>query len=198
MGGSAWIGIDYGSKMAGTTVIAAGNRASGIAFFQSEKKKDADLFILQWIKEQDTPPTLFLDAPLSLPIVYRKPNQSTDYFYREADRAVKAMSPMFLGGLTARAMKFKRQLTALGCAVYEVYPGHLAREWELKPLGYKQQKRHLPTVLEALQPHLPFPLAHSPENWHQVDALLAFISGYRFSQNTHHTFGAEAEGYIIV
>lgn len=193
-----WAGIDYGSKMAGTTVIAAPNEQRKIQFFQSEKKKDADRFIMEWVGGQEIPPPLFLDAPLSLPIVYRNSDGGSDYFYREADKAVKAMSPMFLGGLTARAMKLSHHLSTLGCTVYEVYPGHLARTWELNAHGYKKQKDYLPAVLEAIQPHLPLPLAQTPENWHQIDALLAFLSGYRFFQNTHQTFGSVTEGCIFV
>lgn len=198
MDAPSWIGIDYGSKMAGTTVIAAVDAARGVFFAQSKKKNDADQFIVDWIEEQATPPTLFLDAPLSLPLVYRAPSHGGDYFYRQADKAVQAMSPMFLGGLTARAMRLRQQLEALGCTVYEVYPGYLARQWALKEHGYKKQKQHLQAVVEALHPHLPFPLAEAPDNWHQVDALLAFLSGYRFFSNQHQTFGAADEGCIIV
>lgn len=198
MKNTLWAGIDYGSKMAGTTVIAMLDPDERIVFRQSEKKKDADQFVLQWVKEQKKPFPLFLDAPLSLPLVYRNAEKGDDYFYRQADRAVQAMSPMFLGGLTARAMRLHRQLDKMGCAVHEVYPGYLARKWQLKDRGYKNQKQHIPAVVEAINTHQPFSFLRAPENWHQVDALLAFLSGYRFFRQEHLQFGSSAEGYIIV
>ena len=39
-------GVDYGSKMAGTTVVACYDGKS-LCFFSSEKKKDADAFLLK-------------------------------------------------------------------------------------------------------------------------------------------------------
>ena len=60
-------GIDYGSKLAGTTVIGLLENQI-VQLFASQKKKDADQFILQQIKERQ-PNTIFIDAPLSLPNV---------------------------------------------------------------------------------------------------------------------------------
>ena len=106
------IGIDYGSKMAGTTVIAY-LKSGKLHFAQSQKKKDADLFVENWVA-QHQPRAIFLDAPLSLPGVYTEPEAYDDYFYRAGDRLLRAMSPMFLGGLTARAMRLSRRLKATG------------------------------------------------------------------------------------
>jgi predicted nuclease with RNAse H fold len=104
------VGIDYGAKLAGTTV-AAWNENGSLHWKCSGKKQDAD----KWLEEkllQLRPDLIFMDAPLSLPGVYS--GQGTDYFYREGDRALGAMSPMFLGGLTARAMQLKANLTEEG------------------------------------------------------------------------------------
>ena len=37
-----------------------------------------------------------------------------------------------------------------------------------------------------------------PENWHQVDAALAWLSGWRHLNNTAEIYGEEKEGLIYV
>ncbi len=70
---SRLIGIDYGSKLAGTTALAYLS-PTGVAIpLQSTAKKDADAFILQHL-ESLPPHQVFIDAPLSLPGKYRFPN----------------------------------------------------------------------------------------------------------------------------
>jgi predicted nuclease with RNAse H fold len=193
-----WAGIDYGSKMAGTTVIAWVGDSGQFHFRQSAKKRDADTFLLDWADQQERPGQLFLDAPLSLPGVYRDPGHHSDYFYRAADKEVQAMSPMFLGGLTARAMRLVRDWRARGWLVHEVYPGHLARSFNLKELGYKKKASDLANVLAALQQKMPGLPEAVPGNWHQFDALLAFCSGWRYQKGQHFTYGDPEEGLIIV
>lgn len=191
-------GIDYGGKMAGTTVIAHLTEQE-IKLWSSVKKKDADAFIMDWAEEKQ-PDVIFIDAPLSLPAVYRHPDAFDDYFYRKADRELKAMSPLFLGGLTARAMRLKRQLESLHVETLEIYPSQLARHYDLKPLGYKKKKENIPLVLEKITPLLaPFNWAVEEVNsWHHLDALLALISGIRYVKKEHLVFGDPDEGIIIV
>jgi uncharacterized protein len=191
-------GIDYGSKLAGTTAIAA-FEPGVLSFKQSNPKQDADRFILEWAAEFK-PERAFLDAPLSLPGIYRYPGQYQDYFYRQGDRALRAMSPMFLGGLTARAMQLKDQLERMDIEVLEVYPAHLAKLMSLDALQYKKSLPQIAVIMPILtaqlpgQPQLP-PL---PSSWHQVDALLALISGIRYLRGAHQAFGHPQEGLIIV
>ncbi|MEL7021272.1 MAG: hypothetical protein AAGK47_06685, partial [Bacteroidota bacterium] len=144
------IGIDYGSKLAGTTVIAHWQAMKTTPLlYQSKKKRDADRFLLDWISEQ-RPTHIFLDAPLSLPGIYSQLPDCTNYFYRAGDIALRAMSPMFLGGLTARAMQLQSRIKPLGAQVIEIYPSHLAHCLGLKALSYKKQLTHLPAVSVAL------------------------------------------------
>lgn len=184
--------------MAGTTVLAYLNEHGEIAFVGSEKKKDADLFLLQQIRDRGFR-QIFIDAPLSLPGVYTQPERYGDYFYREGDKAMKAMSPMFLGGLTARAMRLKASLSEEGIECFEIYPGALARQLELQQWNYKKQLEHLPAVVQQLSKVLAFPLASSAlQSWHQLDALLAFHIGWRYLHQQHQCYGAADEGQIIV
>lgn len=189
------VGIDYGSKMAGTTVIAY-IQNNQICLLQSIKKKDADQFVLDFFKDWHIPAHVFLDAPLSLPGAFF--GKGNDYFYRLADKAVQAMSPMFLGGLTARAIRLQDNLTKGNHLVKEVYPGYLARLLGLKEMGYKGDQTTLPVLSEIIAKLLPYPLEILPQNWHQFDALLALITGIRFANNQHQQFGDDSEGVIIV
>ena len=188
-------GIDYGSKLAGTTAIAF-PLDSTIAVVKSKKKQNADAFIFQWAKE-NTPTCLFIDAPLSLPGVYHSPEQYEDYFYRKADRQLSAMSPMFLGGLTARAMQLKASLTSV--EFREVYPAGLARLIELDLKRYKKDTAYMPEAIQALRPVFEgFELPTELPDWHCYDALLALGTGYRFMHAKHITYGTSEEGQIIL
>lgn len=139
------------------------------------------------------PDQIFIDAPLSLPGVYRELPQHHDYFFRAADRALRAMSPLFLGGLTARAM----QLAATApdpVRFFETYPSAVARRLGLGELGYKKT---LPPVVEALTNHTS--VAFHPDElptWHHVDALLAWLAGERFLRQEHDVYGTPEEGLI--
>ncbi|MEQ8704697.1 MAG: DUF429 domain-containing protein [Phaeodactylibacter sp.] len=192
-----WAGVDYGSKMAGTTVIAWAERQV-LYLAQSQKKKDADRWLRQWVTEHQ-PRQLYLDAPLSLPGVYLAPDQYSDYFYRAADKAVQAMSPMFLGGLTARAMRLSHELEGLHCTTLEAYPGHLSKMIGLDGKRYKKDKGYLEAATSVILGHLPgYQLQEATANWHQVDALLAFCSGYRHQNGQAEVYGSIAEGQIVV
>jgi predicted nuclease with RNAse H fold len=196
--GSAFIGIDYGSKLAGTTVVAYQNEKNIVQFLASEKKKDADVFLINTVTELQ-PKYIFLDAPLSLPGVYTMPNEYNDYFYRKGDRLLKGMSPMFLGGLTARAMKLKQEFIHQNITVFEAYPAIHAQRFELKILNYKKQLQYLPDVIKKLQTLLPFSFDNQQiTSWHHVDALLAFYSGFRFLNGEIESFGEAKEGLIWV
>lgn len=190
-------GIDYGSKLAGTTVIAFLTSEGQVVLFQSDKKKDADSFILKKIIELQ-PDIVGIDAPLSLPGVYTKPQQYSDYFYRKCDKTLKGMSPMFLGGLTARAIQLIKQPIFNTIQTLEIYPAALARLHDLKSLDYKKQMAQIPVVLKYLKPLLPFAINSDDfKNWHQVDALLALWSVSRYVNGVHKAVGEVGEGVIV-
>lgn len=191
-------GIDYGTKTSGNTVICY-HDGQCLLFFDA-LKKDADSFIFEWMHQNPLVSNLFLDAPLSLPAVYFRRAGFVNYHYRQCDLALKAMSPLFLGGLTARAIELTQKLSsALNIKTYEVYPKALAQLW----LGNSYHKKLSVFEMEQLceiliQNHSSLSLAHLPHNQHQFDALLAWLSGYRFMNEQHLTFGETDEGLIIV
>jgi predicted nuclease with RNAse H fold len=188
---SSHVGIDYGSKTAGTTAICI-NLNGYLWIEQSGVKKDADEFIKSKLSTI-APTSVFLDAPLSLPKAYFQAGD--DFMFRKSDREVQAMSPMFLGGLTARAMKLASEMTKKGFAFHEAYPKQVINNYFAHfKKDYKQKfKEH--KFLDKLD--LPLPLRVQAANWHQVDAVLAWYAGYRFIQGTGYSYGEPQEGLIL-
>ncbi len=184
------VGIDYGSKLAGTTVICSLSRDGKLTFRSSRKNEDADQMIINFIQEHSVN-RVFIDAPLSLPAIYRNETVNPDYFYRKCDRALKAMSPLFLGGLTARAMQLKYQVNKNQRVLFrETYPKALKHLLEL----YSIDDPKLNSITEE------FGLGLEPGsvlNLHHLDALMAFLSGYRFLAGQSNSCGEELEGIII-
>lgn len=186
-------GIDYGAKLAGTTVIAFIEKRQ-IVWQQSQTQQDADAFIRNFVKEKK-PQTIGIDAPLSLPKVYKE-DTGEDYFYRASDKMLGAMSPMFLGGLTARAMQLRASLQPI--EMIEVYPSALAKKWQLERFHYKKSLSLIAQAGKAIEEQIGYKLAQKPENWHQFDAILAFASTLRYLRKQAEGFGNEQEGIIWV
>lgn len=183
-------GIDYGSKLAGTTCICF-REGDRLKILQSKKGEDADEFILAWA-QRHRPTHLFLDAPLSLPSVYS--GEGNDYFYREADRQLGAMSPLFLGGLTARAMRLCRMLAGANIQTVEVYPAALVKQLAAQ----KHYKKSIPSFKKELKQHMRAVVLPAIANWHQTDSTLAWLSGERFLQNKVLRYGSDSEGIVWV
>jgi uncharacterized protein len=192
------IGIDYGSKLAGTTAVAI-VQDNLLKIDQSSSGQDADKWLVQLINDTK-PASVFIDAPLSLPKIYSSGvfTSASEYFYRLCDKELHAMSPMFIGGLTARAIRLKTLLSEKGIAVLETYPSGLAKIIFPDLTGYKKGSASLQLYTEALQNLLPINLADKPSNWHQFDCILAWLSGYRHLNQKANLYGDAREGIIIV
>lgn len=186
-------GIDFGSKLAGTTVLAwfDGHK---VQLLQSAKGQDADALLEKWVTDKQIS-RVFMDAPLSLPGVYN--GEGSDYFYRAGDRELGAMSPLFLGGLTARAMRLAAGWRRAGLEVNEAYPGALWKVMGDKKLAYKKDLADLSGCLALLQLHWQVKLP-AVVNWHQFDALLALTTGFRHTQGKAKAYGDPHEGCIYV
>jgi len=193
------IGIDYGAKMAGTTVIARMYDHNKVDFFASAKNQDADQFIKDFIASNEDVWLAYLDAPLSLPKVYTEKGTEGNYFYREADKETGAMSPMFLGGLTARAMKLSVELTKMGVKVVETYPSKLAEVLKLKDKNYKKDRHQIAALCEELKEVSGFMFDNEQvETWHHFDSLLCLYSAKRHEIQASMVFGTVEEGTITV
>ena len=191
------IGIDYGAKLAGTTVAACLGPNQQVELFASVKKQDADAFLLHVVNKKQ-PDLIAMDAPLSLPQVYANPNESEDYFYRQCDKEMQAMSPMFLGGLTARAMKLGRVWKEKGIQVIETYPAAQARRLEWDKRVYKKNMEKLFELTKSLTDDFGWKLTQEVSNWHHLDALLALAGGVRTQKGAASIYGLEKEGLIYV
>jgi predicted nuclease with RNAse H fold len=191
------VGVDYGSKMAGTTVISF-LKEDEVILSQSEKKKDADAFLLSLLSKIEEPTVIGFDAPLSLPGIYTNIPKCNDFHYRQCDREVRAMSPMFLGGLTARAMKLKHQLSSDQIQFYETYPALQAKRLELEQLDYKKTSAQYTKIQKRLQQELGVIKLPELVNAHQVDAILALIGAHRIKQRIAKSIGNPKEGLIHV
>lgn len=187
-----FLGIDFGAKMAGTTSVCYLNNGN-LHISQSLKKSDADIF-LQKLIVQLNPSEIFIDAPLSLPSVYF--GKGNDYFFRKCDKEVEAMSPMFLGGLTARAIKLKDCFPKI--KFFEAYPGLNAKLNFPEIITYYKSKNNIDSYLSIFLDKLPYPVKDRPENWHQVDSILAWLTGFRYTNNQAFTYGDESEGIVWV
>lgn len=185
------IGIDYGAKTSGTTAIAFCNKQT-LHVLQSEKGSNADRFIDEFIKAHQ-PKLVFIDAPLSLPAIYRG-YPGKDFFYRQCDKDLQAMSPMFLGGLSARAMQLSSRYEEI--QFIETYPKHLAKLLPLK--HYKKQKKLKQINIRELEHYLPCQINEKINSWHKYDALLAWLSGQRYIMGIAQKYGEHQEGMIHI
>lgn len=193
---TGWIGIDYGKKLKGTTAIAFSDDQY-VTVRQAAEKQDADQWLLAWAEDL-APDRIFIDAPLSLPLAFYKPERADDYFYRACDREIKGMSPMFLGALTARAINLKHELEAMDVEVLEAYPVGLAQELlaDQCPTGKEDPKKQ--KQWQLLAGRFPAELHKQPVDQHQVDALLTWWIGYRYWQNEHKEIGDRGEGCVMI
>jgi len=185
-------GIDYGAKKSGNTAVAltAGDQ---ILLFQAEKGVDADRWLDGML--QKYPPVLVaIDAPLSLPKGWC--GGEGDLFYRKCDCELKAMSPLFLGGLTARAVHFKRKLEEKSIAVIECYPKGFV--CQLLDGNYPESEKSMDTILNQLPKSPRFKLASQPANEHQIDALISLVISIRHYNKQSISFGKSEEGLIWI
>ncbi len=190
------LGIDYGSKLAGTTAVCFHD--GGLEFEQSQKGRDADEFIIE-VVNRIRPVKIFIDAPLSLPGAYFEKSPDNEFFYRCCDRELKAMSPMFLGGLTARAIKLKHHFHETAIDFYEVYPRGLVNEMSKENEHFGQYyKSDLKAFADLLIKKFEIKLVAYPANWHQCDAMLAYLTGLRFMNGIQLRYGDPGEGLIYV
>lgn len=181
-------GIDYGSKMAGTTSICY-LEGDEIKVLRSVKNQDADQMILSFCASFQ-PDLIAIDAPLSLPGVFRNLKGYDNYFYRKCDQALKAMSPMFIGGLTARAMKLKSQLTI--AEVIEAYPVYRGKSLGLEEFGYRSKSADYSVLIQKLG----FEQMIEIRSSHDLDALITYEIACRYKQGKSSHVGDAAEGLI--
>jgi predicted nuclease with RNAse H fold len=189
------VGIDFGAKRSGLTSVVSGAVGGTLSCHTIEKGRDTDL----WLEEllmQLQPRLIAIDAPLSLPGTYTGISASEDYFYRKCDRDLGAMSPMFLGGLTARAMRLRAKLSAF--EFIETYPSAIAKK--VYPDLNREEKEHFEESIERMK--LQTRAFHAIEikkvRKHDLDALLCWHSAARYLSGLAMPIGLTKEGIIYL
>lgn len=189
------IGIDFGAQLAGTTCCAVKHIGTNtVTILTSTKGKSADAFIYDCV-EKFKPILIGIDAPLSLPLFYTNPQRYSDNNYRYCDRELSAMSPMFLGGLTSRAMKIRYELEQRKIQCIEVYPKAFVKKHFLDTLGYKESKVHISNCIESVKKIVDVSIKEPLTTWHEFDSLVALAITERYYANNADSVGNE-EGYI--
>lgn len=189
-----WVGIDFGAKLSGNTSVAW-HEKNKIQVAKVAKGEDADSW-LEKVIQQLTPKIICIDAPLSLPAGFYK--QGDDFFYRQCDRELHAMSPMFLGGLTARAMRLANLWTMNSIKVYEIYPKALIQYVHFSLLYKYKNLNDISSFIHELSVFYPVAFPQNSLSWHDVDAILAWCTGWRIQQKIALKFGNDKEGVITV
>ncbi|MBL8000445.1 MAG: hypothetical protein JNL05_00670 [Flavobacteriales bacterium] len=185
------VGIDFGARSAGNTAVCV-REGELFRFHRSEKGADGDAWLEELI-DRLRPSAIYIDAPLSLPAVYQ--GRGSDHFFRAADREAGGMSPMFLGGLTARAMALAARWRNAGIEVHEAYPSALIRHaWE--GLRIRPGAPIKPSQLRIMAGMVLMP-PPSPADRHEADAWLCWVIGHRHRTGKALKYGAPDEGLIL-
>jgi predicted nuclease with RNAse H fold len=189
-------GIDLGNKGSGNTALCF-LKNNKLYFKQTKKNEDEWILIEELIKNYGIK-LICMDAPLSLPGVYFNKEQYDDYLYRECDKACKAMSPMFIGAFTARAIQLKNLLEEKNIKVMEVYPKKLCEILNLQNYYPAKKEKNIPQqLIHAISKIIPYQNSKI-NSMHEFDALLCWLSAYRFIHNIHLELGNKKEGVIII
>jgi len=83
------------------------------------------------------------------------------------------------------------------CIFIETYPKALVQTFENHKEFYLKKEKINSKAITKIEQEIPFKLKQSIKSWHQFDAILAWLSGYRYSKNLHQTIGNPKEGLII-
>jgi predicted nuclease with RNAse H fold len=189
-------GVDYGAKLSGNTAVAILKKGK-VELFKTKVKENADEFIVEVLTKHQVK-MVFIDAPLSLPRSYQGIKEETvpEFFYRQCDKETGAMSPLFLGGLTARAIALKYCLNRKEIEVYETYPSYLCRLLNIERVktadGVFEMFHRIKNELNGLFGNI------EPQTIHEIDALLALYSAIRYCQQQNVVLGDAEEGEILV
>jgi uncharacterized protein len=185
-------GIDFGARRSGNTAVAIAEDGK-VRFYQTKKDQDTDAWLEELIEKH--PPTLIaIDAPLTLPAGWC--GGIGDLFYRQCDEELRAMSPLFLGGLTGRAVKFHRKSKDAGIKMLETYPKGFVNN--LLDGEYPEVGSDLNPILQKLPKDIQLELNEQPANEHQLDALICLVVAFRFTKKEACAFGKYGEGLIWI
>jgi len=181
-------GLDFGASLSGNTALAY-YKEGRVWVERAVKGQPADPWLLSCL-EANRPAVLAIDAPLSLPGAYF--GRGLDFHFRRSDRLLGAMSPMFLGGLTARAIALQQATRHLATRWVETYPSQVAK---IRMDSPREAWETLLPFLEAQWPGVRLP---RPRDQHEMDALLALWVARLVREHQAVFFGDPREGAIAL
>ena len=104
------------------------------------------------------------------------------------------MSPMFLGGLTARAIQLKNDKELQHTNFLETHPSSFVKKEKLDA----KYKASLEEFIRDVENRYMLEFKNKPKNWHQADSVLAWISGSRFLNGKADSYGDPQEGQMWI
>lgn len=186
------IGIDLGGRTTGKTAVSVYNSENNIVKVIGVKEIEKitsgiDENFIEFLNELNGN-IIGIDAPLSLPDFTQK-----DYLYRSGDREVKALSPMTIGEITARAIFLNSKLN---CEVIEVYPKSVLQFLGLQSTKYKNNEkllRNITNIVISKYKMIPNQFEMINDN---VDSLLSLVAVIHYFRNSYRNIGNKTK-FII-
>lgn len=171
------LGIDLGGRTTGKTSLALLDFKSGkmIHFSRELISKEcgkSDELLIKFIEELK-PEFIGIDAPLSLPDF-----KSGNYLYRSYDKKLKALSPMTLGEITARAIHLKESLSCRN--VCEVYPKTILELYDLNHKGYKRNIDKQNKIWNFIRDKYDLNFPEIELNEDNLDSILALLIVFHY------------------
>jgi predicted nuclease with RNAse H fold len=176
------LGIDLGGRTTGKTAVSFldTNQKEVILYsreYIAEKCGKSDKEFISFI-ESFNADVIGIDAPLSLPDF-----KSENYLYRNCDKKLKALSPMTLGEITARAIYIKENLSCPN--VFEVYPKTLMELHKINHKGYKRDQNLQNFIWKYLNDNYELKFPEIEMNEDNLDCIMAVLILYHFDKKKY-------------
>lgn len=171
------LGIDLGGRTTGKTALSfldtdLNEIKNYSREYISERCGKSDKELIRFV-ESFNADVIGIDAPLSLPDF-----KSENYLYRNCDKKLKALSPMTLGEITARAIHIKENLSCKD--IFEVYPKTLLELFKINHKGYKRDQNLQSTIWKILIEYYDLDFPDIEMNEDNLDSILAVLILYHF------------------
>ena len=182
------IGIDLGGRTTAKTSISLLDIAEKeVVLFSKEYISNicgkSDSSFIKFVNDLD-PDVIGIDAPLSLPDF-----TSENYLYRKCDKELKALSPMTLGEITARAIYLKNNFTS--SYIFEVYPKTLLELLKINHKGYKRNSRLQKQIFDFLSEFYDLKFPHFDLNEDDLDSILAVLILFHYKNDKFEVVNEE-------
>jgi len=185
-----YCGIDFGARSRCSTAICR-VCTNHLRVSLVPKAQDVDRWLVNVIMEENIQ-QVYIDAPLSLPLKYfDHSDEASTFHHRQADLELRAMSPLFLGGLTARAITLRHEMSQHGIQFYETYPKAVRRFCFVEKAS---DAKILERIIKRTGYLCDVEVLSNP---HAFDSVLAWYAGWRHVNGQADSAGRPEEGVIL-